>query len=392
MVNTEGKFNLVVKTFKGLEDVLFNELKALGATDIKKGNRMVELKGDKAMMYKANFHLRTALRVLKPIAEFEVANEHELYKSIQTIVWSEYFDLKNTFAVDSVVNSKEFSHSKYVALKVKDAIVDQFRENYEKRPYVDTEDPDVRISVHISNTTCTVSLDSSGESLHKRGYRIKTNKAPLNEVLAAGMILMSGWDKKSTFIDPMCGSGTLLIEAAMIANNIPPGIYRQKFGFESWKDFDNELLEQIYEEENEENDISVKIIGADISEIAIRIAKENISNASLSRKIDLHIKPIENFDPIKTRGGSGILITNPPYGERIKKNELKSFYKVLGDIFKNRFKGFEVWMLSSNFEAIKSIGLKPSNKLVLFNGALECKYLNYSIYEGSKKSKYKDLA
>ncbi len=392
MSNAEGKFSLVVKTFKGLEDVLFGELEELGATDIKKGNRMVEFIGDKTMMYKANFHLRTALRVLKPIAEFEVANESELYKSIQTIDWSEYFDLKNTFAVDSVVNSKEFSHSKYVALKVKDAIVDQFREKYEKRPYVDTEDPDVRISIHISNTSCTVSLDSSGESLHKRGYRTKTNKAPLNEVLAAGMILMSGWDKKCTFIDPMCGSGTLLIEAAMIANNIPPGIYKQKFGFETWKDFDNELLEQIYEEENEENDSDVKIIGADISEIAIRMAKENIANASLKRKIELHIKPIENFDPIKVKGENGILITNPPYGERITKNEINSFYKVLGDIFKNRFKGFEAWLLSSNLDAIKNIGLKPSKKQILFNGALACKFLNYSIYEGSKKDKYKDLA
>lgn len=392
MINTEGKFNLVVKTFKGLEDVLFSELEKLGATDMKKGNRMVEFIGDKTMMYKANFHLRTALRVLRSIAEFEVTNENELYKSIQTIDWSEYFDLKNTFAVDSVVNSKEFSHSKYVALKVKDAIVDQFREKYEKRPYVDTEDPDVRISIHISNTSCTVSLDSSGESLHKRGYRTKTNKAPLNEVLAAGMILMSGWDKKSTFIDPMCGSGTLLIEAAMIANNIPPGIYRQKFGFETWKDFDNELLEQIYEEESEENDSDVKIIGADVSEIAIRMAKENISNASLKRKIELHVKPIENFDPIKVKGENGILITNPPYDERIKKNEINSFYKVLGDIFKMRFKGFEAWLLSSNLDAIKNIGLKPSKKQILFNGALACKFLNYSIYEGSKKDKYKDLA
>ncbi len=392
MSNTEGKFNLVVKTFKGLEDVLLSELEELGATDIKKGNRMVEFIGDKTMMYKANFHLRTALRVLKSIAEFEVTNENELYKSIQTVDWSEYFDLRNTFAVDSVVNSKEFSHSKYVALKVKDAIVDQFREKYEKRPYVDTEDPDVRISIHISNTSCTVSLDSSGESLHKRGYRTKTNKAPLNEVLAAGMILMSGWDKKSSFIDPMCGSGTLLIEAAMIANNIPPGIYRQKFGFETWKDFDNELLEQIYEEESEENNSDVKIIGADISEIAIRMAKENISNASLKRKIELHIKPIENFDPIKVKGENGILITNPPYDERIKKNEINNFYKVLGDIFKNRFKGFETWLISNNFDAIKNIGLKPSKKQTLFNGALECKFLNYSIYEGSKKDKYKDLA
>lgn len=377
---------MVAKTFRGLEDVLFNELKQLGASDLKKGNRMVEFTGDKDLMYRANFHLRTALRVLKPIAELKVTDDKELYNKIQTIDWSVYFDLKNTFAVDSVVYSDHFSHSKYVALRVKDAIVDQFREKFQKRPYVNTEDPDVRINIHISNDLCTVSLDSSGDSLHKRGYRQKTNKAPLNEVLAAGMILISGWDKTGVFVDPMCGSGTLIIEAAMIANNIPSGIYRKKFGFETWHDFDNNLLEKIYEEDSPEVESDIKIIGSDISEIAIRIAKENISNAGLKRKIDLHINPIENFTPPKTE--KGIIITNPPYGERIKINEINSFYKVLGDKFKDRYKGYEVWLLSNNFEAIKHIGLHPSKKLTLFNGPLECKFLNYSIYEGSKKNKY----
>jgi len=386
MVQDTDTFKIVVKTFKGLEDVLYQELLELGAQELSKGNRMVEFVGDKAMLYKANFYLRTALRVLKPICEFKVNNEDELYKSIQSIDWTEYFDLKDTFAVDSVVHSNNFSHSKYVALKVKDAIVDQFREKFQKRPYVDTDEPDIRVSIHISNDLCTVSLDSSGDSLHKRGYRIKTTKAPLNEVLAAGMILMSGWDRKSTFLDPMCGSGTLLIEAAMIANNIPPGIYRQQFGFETWKDFDSDLLEQIYEDDNDQENNEVKVVGADISEIAIRIAKENIANAGLKRKIDLIIKPIENFNPPKTE--NGIVITNPPYGERIKKNEITSFYKVLGDLFKNRYNEYSVWLLSNNFEAIKYIGLRPSQKITLFNGALECKYLNYSIYQGSKKSKY----
>lgn len=385
MENKNKTFKLTAKTFKGLEDVLYEELKNLGAQNLIKGNRAVEFEGDKALMYRANFHLRTALRILKPIAEFKVNNEHELYNAIQTLDWSSYFDLKDTFAVDSVVHSNNFSHSKYVALKVKDAIVDQFRSKFNKRPFVDTDNPSLRISVHISHDQCTVSLDSSGESLHKRGYRIKTTKAPLNEVLAAGMILLSGWDKKSVFIDPMCGSGTLVIEAAMMAHNIPPGMYRESFGFETWNDFDADLLESIYEEDIPEVNTDIRILGSDVSEIAIRIAKENVENANLKRKVDLLIKPIENYNP--PSGENGIVITNPPYGERIKKNEIDSFYKLLGDRFKNKYTGFEVWLLSSNFEAIKHIGLKPTQKLTLFNGPLECKFLNYSIYEGSKKSK-----
>lgn len=385
MEKTDIKFKMVAKTFRGLEEVLHNELENLGATNLIKGNRMVEFTGNQEMLYKANFHLRTALKILKPIFEFKVKNEDELYKSIQTIDWSNYFDLKNTFSVDSVVFSNNFSHTKYVALKVKDAIVDQFREKFGKRPYVDADDPDLRINIHISNETCTVSLDSSGDSLHKRGYRIKTNKAPLNEVLAAGMILLSGWDQKSLFIDPMCGSGTLIIEAAMMAHNIPPGLYRKKFGFETWKDFDSDLLEDIYEEESPENKIDINIIGADISEIATRISLENIENAALKRKIDLITKPIEDFIP--PRDEIGTIITNPPYGERLKKNEINDFYKSLGDKFKKSFKGYNIWMLSSNFEAIKNIGLHPSKKMTLFNGALECKFLNYEIYEGSKKRK-----
>lgn len=386
MDSKNDSFKLVAKTFKGLEEVLQNELTQLGATDLNIGNRMVEFTGNKELMYRANFHLRTALRILKPIAEFKVKNEKELYDSIQTIVWSDYFDLKNTFAVDSVVYSEHFSHSKYVALKVKDAIVDQFREKFQKRPYVDTEDADINISIHISNDICTVSLDSSGDSLHKRGYRLKTTKAPLNEVLAAGMILLSGWDKQSVLIDPMCGSGTLIIEAAMIANNIPPGIYRKKFGFETWKDFDSDLLEKIYEEDSPEINTKIEIIGSDISEIAIRISKENITNAGLKNKIELHVSPIDNYTPPSVQ--TGVLITNPPYDERIKINEINTFYKTLGDSFKNKYKGYEVWLLSSNFEAIKHIGLRPTQKITLFNGPLECKFLNYSIYEGSKKSKY----
>lgn len=377
---------MVAKTFKGLEDVLADELNQLGALNVTKVFRAVEFEGNKELMYRANFHLRTALRILKPIAEFDAKNEDELYQEIQKINWEEYFGVKNTFAVDSVVHSRLFSHSKYVALKVKDAIVDQFRDKHGKRPYVEVDDPDLRISIHISEHKCSVLLDSSGESLHKRGYRIKTNKAPLNEVLAAGMILLSGWDKQSDFIDPMCGSGTLLIEAAMIAYNIPPGIYRNKFGFETWLDFDADLFEEIYEEEQEEKEFEGRIMGSDVSEIAIRIAKENIDNASLSKKISVLVKAIENYKPKDDR--KGVVVTNPPYGERIKKNEINSFYKVLGDRFKQVYQGYDIWLLSSNFDAIKNIGLHPSKKMTLFNGALECKFLEYSIYKGSKKINY----
>ena len=376
---------MIAKTFKGLEDVLANELNELGALNVKKVVRAVEFEGDKTLMYRANFHLRTALRILIPIASFTVNDEKELYNAIQTIDWSEYFGIKNTFAIDSVVHSNFFSHSKYVALKVKDAIVDQFREKYGKRPYVETEEPDIRFNVHISENKCDVLLDSSGDSLHKRGYRVRTHKAPLNEVLAAGMIMLSDWDRKSDFIDPMCGSGTLLIEAAMIAYGIPPGIYRSKFGFESWLDFDPDLFEEIYEEELPETNFSSMIYGSDVSEIAIKIAKENVSNASLKNKIKLLVKPIENFNPSTKE--NGIVITNPPYGERIKKNEINNFYKVLGDRFKQVYQGYDIWLLSSNFDAIKNIGLHPSNKITLFNGALECKFLEYSIYKGSKKTK-----
>jgi putative N6-adenine-specific DNA methylase len=376
---------MVAKTFKGLEEVLAKELEDLGALKIQINNRMVEFYGDKALMYKANFHLRTALRVLKPIGEFKVKDEHELYKSVQTIEWDEIFSLKQTFAIDSVVNSESFSHSKYVALKVKDAIVDQFREKYDKRPFVETEDSDIRLHVHISHDDCTILMDSSGDSLHKRGYRTKATKAPLNEVLAAGMILNSGWDKKSTFIDPMCGSGTILIEAAMMANGIPPGIYREKFGFENWKDFDADLFEDIQEEELGTEAVEVNVLGSDVSEIAIRIAKQNIENASLSKKINILIKPIEGYNPPQSE--NGVVVTNPPYGERIKKNEINNFYKVLGDRFKKSFQGYSIWMISNNLDAIKNVGLHPTQKMTLFNGPLECKFLEYQIYEGSKKEK-----
>lgn len=384
MSNTNEQFQMIAKTFFGLETVLAKELKELGAKSIQTGIRAVEFYGNTELLYKANFNLRTALKILKPIAEVKINNENEFYNAVKSVDWSKYIDLKTTFSVDAVVNSKLFTHSKYISLKAKDAIVDQFREKFEKRPYVDTENPDIFINIHIAHDTCTISLDSSGESLHKRGYRIQATKAPLNEVLAAGMVLLSGWNKSCDLIDPMCGSGTILIEAALIAYNIPPGIYRKSFAFENWPDFNHELWQKVTDEETNSS-FNHKIIGSDISDIAIRIATENIKNASLQRKIQLNVSSIEDYVPETKK--TGMVITNPPYGERLKENDLEGFYKKLGDRFKTAYPDFNIWILSSNIKALKSFGLHPSEKLTLFNGPIECKFLKYSIYKGSKKQR-----
>lgn len=374
---------MLAKTFKGLEEVLAKELETLNASNIKILHRAVSFSGNKELLYKANFHLRTALRILLPIKQFKAKNEYELYNEIKKIRWAKYLDLEGTFAIDSVVNSQYFTNSQYVTYKVKDAIVDQYRANFNIRPSINTKKPSLRINLHISEENCTLSLDSSGESLHKRGYRLKSTEAPLNEVLAAGMIYLSGWDKKSTFVDPMCGSGTILIEAALMAYNIPPGIFRKKFGFETWKDFNPKLLNDIFNDESDEPELELEILGTDISQEAIDIANENIVNCGLKKKIKLQVKAIEDLIPPKAE--NGMMVTNPPYGERLKKDDINDFYKTVGDSLKNKFSGYNVWLISNNFEAIKNIGLRTSKKYNLFNGALECKFLNYSMYDGSMK-------
>ncbi len=377
---------MLAKTFKGLEDVLAKELENLNASNITILHRAVSFSGNKELLYKANFHLRTALKILLPIKQFKAKNEYELYNEIKKIRWAKYLDLEGTFAIDSVVNSQYFTNSQYVTYKVKDAIVDQYRANFNIRPSINTKNPSLRINLHISEENCTLSLDSSGESLHKRGYRLKSTEAPLNEVLAAGMIYLSGWDKKSTFVDPMCGSGTILIEAALMAYNIPPGIFRKKYGFETWKDFNPKLLNDIFNEEYDEPNFEIEILGSDISQDAIDIAYENIVNCGLKKKIKLQVKAIEDLIPPKSE--NGMMVTNPPYGERLKKDDINDFYKIVGDSLKNKFSGYNVWLISNNFEAIKNIGLHTSKKYALYNGALECKFINYSMYKGSmKKSK-----
>ena len=374
---------MLAKTMFGLEEILANELKDLGAQNVKIQNRAVSFKGDTGFMYKANLNLRTCLRVLKPIATFQAHNEKELYNNILKIDWEKYLDLKNTFATDATTNSEVFTHSKYASLLVKDGIADFFRKKYDERPNVDPKNPDITINLHIAKHTCTVSIDSSGESLHKRGYKSNTIIAPMNEVLAAGLILLSGWDKKSNFHDPMCGSGTILIEAALIAYNIPANIFREKFGFETWKDFDLELFEKIKDVSlDKEKDFQASITGGDNFQKAVRITRENIENALMFDSIK-----VKNEDFFDTKVfENSFVIFNPPYGERIELG-INEFYEKVGDSLKNNYKNCTVWLISSDLENLKMIGLKPSKKIEVMNGNLRCSFREFKIYEGSKKQK-----
>jgi putative N6-adenine-specific DNA methylase len=387
---TEQQDNFIAKTFFGLESVLFNELKELGASNVCISNRAVTFSGNKEMLYKANFYLRTAISILKPIVTFKASNEEELYAQVKKVDWEKYFTLKQTFAIEPTVYSPIFKHAQYASLKTKDAIVDQFRERSGKRPFVDPENPDVLINLHISDTSCTLSLNSSGEPLFKRGYRSATQEAPINEVLAAGLILLSGWSPDRNFIDPMCGSGTLLIEAALIANKIPPGIFRRHFGFENWPDFDNEIFNKISSEDEDVKKHTLpkgKILGLDISAKAISVARNNINNASLQNAIELDVCDFIDYLPVFD---SGVIITNPPYGERLKNDNIILLYEAMGDTLKKKYKNFDAWIISSNIDAVKSIGLHPSKKIKLKNAALDCTFNQYQIYEGSKKIKNDD--
>ncbi len=383
----ETDFKMIAKTIFGLEEVLSTELQRLGARNVEVLNRAVSFTGDKGFMYKANLCLRTALRILVPIETFKVSDEKSLYEGIQSINWENYLDVTDTLAIDTVLSSDLFTHSQYLSQKAKDAIVDQFRAKHGERPSVDLDNPTLRIHLHVFADTCTVAFDSSGESLHKRGYRDKTNLAPLNEVLAAGMILLSGWDKRSTFIDPMCGSGTLLIEAAMIANNIPPGYYREEYGFEKWKKFmafDQELFNMIFDSAiNKITNHEQKIIGCDISRNVAKKAKENVKLAKVDDIVTIQTCAMQDME---VPAGRGVVVMNPPYGERMVKDNIEELYKSIGDTFKKNFSGFDCWVISSNMEAFKHVGLRPSRKIALFNGPLECRFMKYEMYQGTKKT------
>lgn len=385
----EANFEMTAKTLFGLEDVLVAELKSIDARDIVKLNRAVSFKGDKKTLYRANLELRTALRIYKPIHKFRVRNENELYKRTKEFDWEEFLNKNTTIAVDSTVNSTNFNHENYVALKVKDAIVDKVRTKYGARPNVDTENPDYRIHVHISREDCTLSLDSSGNSLHKRGYRISQIHAPMNEVLAAGLIMLSGWDAMSNFVDPMCGSGTLIMEAATFAYNIAPNFLIKHFGFMNWADMDIELWNKIKKEaKKRERDFAFKIYGLDESPKAIKITKENIKNSGLDWKVLIKLRKFEKIRTDDIEGNSGVVIINPPYGERLQEEDIKDLYSKIGDSLKHIFTGYNAWVISSNKEALKHIGLKASRRLTLFNGSLECKFHKFEIYEGTRKKKW----
>ena len=379
---SEQSFEMIAKTFQGLEETLAQELTSLGADEIQIGRRMVSFRGDKEMMYKANFCLRTAIRILKPIKQFVAKNADEVYEQIKAIHWEDYLDIDKTFAVDAVVFSEEFRHSKFVSYKVKDAIVDYFRDAYDKRPSVRISKPDVLLNIHIAETKCTLSLDSSGESLHRRGYRQEAVEAPLNEVLAAGMILMSGWHGECDLIDPMCGSGTIPIEAALIARNIAPGVFRKEFAFEKWIDFDQELFDKIYNDDSQEREFAHKIYGYDNNPKANEIATHNIKAAGVSKDVTLKLQPFQQFEQPAQKS---IIITNPPYGERISSEDLLGLYQMIGERLKHAFTGNDAWILSYRDECFDQIGLKASIKVPLFNGALECQFRKYQLFDGKYK-------
>ena len=373
------EFEMIAKTFMGLEPVLANELTQLGAKNVQVGRRMVSFTGDKEMMYRANFQLHTAIRILKPIKHFKALSADDVYEGVKDIDWTEYLSLDKTFAVDSVVFSEEFRHSKFVAYKVKDAIVDQFREKTGNRPNISVSNPDMRLHIHIAEDQCTLCLDSSGESLHRRGYRQESVEAPLNEVLAAGMILMTGWRGETDFIDPMCGSGTLLIEAALIARNMAPGLFRKEFAFEKWPDFDADLFDKIYNDDSQEREFAHHIYGYDVDIKAVNTARLNVKAAGLTSDITVEEQDFKDFTQPKEKS---IMVTNPPYGERISTSDLLGTYKMIGERLKHQFTGNEAWVLSYREECFTQIGLKPSIKIPLFNGSLECEFRKYQMFDG----------
>ncbi len=374
----------VAKTLFGLENVLAQELEELGAQNVQKASRAVNFTGDKTLMYKANLHLRSAIRILAYLGEGKATNEDELYQLAFDYPWETIFSVGSTFAIDGVVSSRNFNHSKYVALKVKDAIADRFRKVAGgRRPNVDFKSPEYHLNVHIRGDKVTFFADSSSAPLFKRGYKIDVNAAPLNEVLAAGMIMLSGWDKKQPFLDPMCGSGTLLAEAGMMAANIAPNIYRKSFGFQNWSNYENSVWRDLIREAKAQViPIEAELFGADVSRKNMAIAKRNLENIQLIDKIQFQVRA---FEKTAKPAEEGVLIMNPPYGERLEKDSIIDLYGQFGDTFKNNYHGWKAWVISSNVEAMEAIGLRTDKRHTLYNGSLECRYNCYTIYEGSKR-------
>ncbi|MBR2300493.1 MAG: RNA methyltransferase [Bacteroidaceae bacterium] len=376
------EFELIAKTFQGLEELLAKELVALGANNVQIGRRMVSFTGDKALMYKANFCLRTAVRILKPIMHFKASDADEVYNVIKSVDWEQYLDNNSTFSVDAVVYSDVFRHSKFVAYRVKDAIADYFNEKTGRRPSVRLNNPDLIFHIHIAQEECTLAFDSSGESLHRRGYRVETGAAPINEVLAAGMIMLTGWNGECDLIDPMCGSGTIPIEAALIAKNIAPGVFRKGYAFEKWRDFDSELFRSIYEDDSAEREFKHKIYGYDIDGRMVGCARRNVKSAMMGDVIEIECREVKDFvEPDKR----ALMIVNPPYGERLVSEKLLQTYKELGERLKHAFQGNEAWVISSNYDCFDQIGLKASARIPLFNGDLDCEFRKYELFQGKYK-------
>lgn len=398
-------YTMLAKTFKGLEEVLAQELIELGANDVAIERRAVSFMGDKELMYRANLCLRTATRVLVEIASLRLSPkgkrekpEDVLYEAVKAIDWSRYMTADTTFAIDATVYSETFRNSRFVTYRVKDAIADYWQERAGKRPNVKVTDPDLQINVHIANETVTVSLDSSGESLHKRGYRVATTEAPINEVLAAGMLLMAGWKGQSDFYDPMCGSGTIPIEAALIARNIAPGIFRKAFAFEKWRDFDAELWNEIYNDDSHERDFEHTIYGSDASFYAIQQATKNVKSAGVTKDVSLRQIRLEeikwpngqiNDKMVNDQMVNALVMINPPYGERLASNkDMEELYGKIGTALKHQFAGATAWIISSNDAAMKCIGLKPSKKMHLLNGELDCQFNKYELFNGKRNDRF----
>ena len=374
----------IIKTLQGLEPVLATELQALGATDIQELKRAVSCSGNQRLLYRANYELRTALRVLVPIHGFRAQDEKSFYRGIQSVDWNQYMGVMDTLAIDATVSGEHFKHSHYVSLLAKDAVVDQFRDRFGRRPSVNLDAPTIRLHVRIHGNQCDLLLDSSGDSLHKRGYRRDIVEAPVNEVLAAGMILLTGWNGDSTFVDPMCGSGTLPIEAAMIAMHIPPQRNREGFGFFRWKDFDKKLWQEVKSAADAQiREPQCQIFASDMDIRARNATAINLMAAGLEQVIHLEKKAFEKLEPPEE---PGVLVTNPPYDERLKVDEISAFYQSIGDRLKQAWPGWTAWLISSNMEAWKKFGLRPSRKIMLYNGPLECYFQKFDLYAGKKHS------
>lgn len=375
----------IAKTLFGLEEVLAQELQILGASQVKPLNRAVGFAGDKKLLYRANYFLRTALKVLVPLGEAEVRDEKELYRYIRSIKWDSYLGVNDTLAVEVAMNTDVFKHSHFIAQLIKDAIVDQFRDRYGSRPSVDLDHPVLRINAYIGDKTIKISRDSSGESLHRRGYRFRQGPAPLNEVLAAGLVKLSGWNGKDPLVDFMCGSGTIVVEAALAAANIAPGELRKEYGFQKWKDYDPRLFNEIIKEAQANlKPADVPLYAADIDPETVRLAMRHAQNAGVLKMINFQTCHFADFNP---PAPPGLVLINPPYGERIVQQNLNELYAQIGNKFKKDFAGFDAWIISGNAEAVKHVGLRSSRKIQVFNGQLECRFNRYSLYQGSQKAK-----